>query len=75
MICTITTLNVETRELESAVIKDDNIHPNRALVQVNKLVNDINTNSKHVIVLSVNISFVDIMEKRIKNKLEIKLKD
>ena len=75
MICTITTLNVETRELESAVIKNDDIHPNRALIQVNQLVNDINTNSKNVIVLGVNILLIDIMEKKIKNKLDIKLKD
>lgn len=75
MICTITVLNVKTREIESAVIKNDNIHPNKALMQVNQLVNEINKDSKHVIVLGVNISLVDIMEKQIKNKLDIKLKD
>lgn len=75
MICTILTLNVKTREVKSAVIKDDNIHPNQALVQINKLITDINKKSKFIIVLSVNIILVDIMEKQIKNKLAIKLKD
>lgn len=75
MICTILTLNVKTHELNSAVIKDDNIHPNKALAQVNQLVNDINKNSKNVIVLGVNITLVDIWEKQIENKLTIEFKD
>lgn len=75
MICTILTLNVETREIESAVIKNDNIHPSEVLTQVNKIVNAINEKSKSIVVLSVNVTLIDIMEKQIKNKLNIELKD
>lgn len=75
MICTILTLNVKTREIDSVVIKDDSVHPNKALTKLNQLITDINNNSKSIIVLSVNIILVDIMEKQIKNNLVIELKD
>lgn len=71
MICTITVLNVKTHKLESQVLKDDNVHPNKVLLKLNELVANINKKSANLIVMSVNVSFVNIVEEAIANTLHV----
>lgn len=75
MICTITVLNVKTCKLESQVIKDDNIHPNKVLLKLNDLITSLNKESENLIVINVNVSFVDIIEGKIVNNYRIEFND
>ena len=75
MICTITVLNAKTRKLESQTLKDDSVHPNKVLLELNTIVANINKKSDNLIVISVNVSFVDIIEQGIINVCDVNFKD
>lgn len=75
MICTITVLNVKTRKLESQTLKDNSVHPNKVLLELSTIIANINKKSDNLIVISVNVSFVDIIEQNIANNCNAIFKD